>query len=65
MDTSQHRIIAMPSHIGGEHAISGIKWIGSKHDNPSKRNMERASGVIILNASRNELSNCSYGSKFN
>ncbi|MQH23777.1 2,3-diaminopropionate biosynthesis protein SbnB, partial [Escherichia coli] len=43
------RIIAMPSHIGGEHAISGIKWIGSKHDNPSKRNMERASGVIILN----------------
>ena len=40
------RIIAMPSHIG-EHAISGIKWIGSKHDNPSKRNMERASGVII------------------
>jgi ornithine cyclodeaminase/alanine dehydrogenase-like protein (mu-crystallin family) len=37
---------AMPSHIGGEHAISGIKWIGSKHDNPSKRNMERASGVI-------------------
>ena len=23
--------------------------LGSKHDNPSKRNMERASGVIILN----------------
>lgn len=43
------RIIAMPSHIGGEHSVSGIKWIGSKHDNPSKRQIERASAVIILN----------------
>jgi 2,3-diaminopropionate biosynthesis protein SbnB len=43
------RIIAMPSHIGGEHSISGIKWIGSKHDNPQERGLERASGVIILN----------------
>ncbi len=40
------RIIAMPSHMGRHGAY---KWIGSKHDNPSKRNMERASGVIILN----------------
>ena len=43
------RIIAMPSYIGGEMPISGIKWIGSKHDNPSKRNLERASGLIVLN----------------
>ncbi len=43
------RIIAMPSHIGGDLSISGIKWIGSKHDNPSKRQKERASAVIILN----------------
>ncbi|ARJ51179.1 2,3-diaminopropionate biosynthesis protein SbnB [Staphylococcus lutrae] len=43
------RIIAMPSYVGGAHPISGIKWIGSKHDNPSKRDIERASGVIILN----------------
>ncbi|UEX90146.1 2,3-diaminopropionate biosynthesis protein SbnB [Staphylococcus ratti] len=43
------RIIAMPSYIGLEDPVSGIKWIGSKHDNPSKRQMERASGVIILN----------------
>ncbi|NJH85928.1 N-[(2S)-2-amino-2-carboxyethyl]-L-glutamate dehydrogenase SbnB [Staphylococcus agnetis] len=43
------RIIAMPSYIGLKDPISGIKWIGSKHDNPSKRHMERASGVIILN----------------
>lgn len=43
------RIIAMPAHIGGETAISGIKWIGSKHDNPAKRGLERASGLLILN----------------
>ncbi|MEB8107999.1 2,3-diaminopropionate biosynthesis protein SbnB [Staphylococcus equorum] len=43
------RIIAMPSHIGGQDPVSGIKWIGSKHDNPSERKIERASGVIILN----------------
>lgn len=44
-----NRIIAMPSHIGGQDPVSGIKWIGSKHDNPSERKIERASGVIILN----------------
>jgi 2,3-diaminopropionate biosynthesis protein SbnB len=43
------RIIAMPAHIGGDDPVSGIKWIGSKHDNPSKRKIERASGLIILN----------------
>lgn len=43
------RIIAMPAYIGGEAPVSGVKWIGSKHDNPSKRGMERASGLIILN----------------
>lgn len=45
------RIIAMPAYIGGEAPISGLKWIGSKHDNPSKRGMERASGLLILNDS--------------
>jgi N-[(2S)-2-amino-2-carboxyethyl]-L-glutamate dehydrogenase len=43
------RIIAMPAYIGGEAPVSGLKWIGSKHDNPSRRGMERASGLIILN----------------
>ncbi|WP_425341231.1 2,3-diaminopropionate biosynthesis protein SbnB [Brevibacillus borstelensis] len=43
------RIIAMPAHVGGEGSVSGIKWIGSKHDNPEKRGLERASGLIILN----------------
>ncbi|MFC4766599.1 2,3-diaminopropionate biosynthesis protein SbnB [Effusibacillus consociatus] len=43
------RIIAMPAYIGGETPVSGLKWIGSKHDNPRVRGMERASGLIILN----------------
>jgi len=43
------RIIAMPAHVGGEDPVSGIKWIGSKHDNPLKRGLARASGLIILN----------------
>ncbi|KIQ78191.1 ornithine cyclodeaminase [Bacillus sp. L_1B0_8] len=42
------RIIAMPAYLG-EPAVSGIKWIGSKYNNPIKRNMERASALIILN----------------
>lgn len=43
------RIIAMPSYVGGGFNMSGLKWIGSKHDNPVERGMERASGLIVLN----------------
>jgi 2,3-diaminopropionate biosynthesis protein SbnB len=43
------RIIAMPGYVGGEHPMAGIKWIGSKHDNPSARGIPRASAVIVLN----------------
>ena len=43
------RIIAMPAHIGEACSVSGIKWIGSKHDNPTQKGRERASGLIILN----------------
>lgn len=42
------RIIAMPAHIGNP-GISGIKWVGSKHDNPAKKGLPRASALIILN----------------
>lgn len=42
------RIIAMPAHVGNP-GISGMKWIGSKHDNPVARGLERASAVIVLN----------------
>ncbi|WP_053374656.1 2,3-diaminopropionate biosynthesis protein SbnB [Paenibacillus sp. FJAT-27812] len=43
------RIIAMPAYVGGDVNVSGLKWIGSKHDNPAKRGRERASALIILN----------------
>jgi len=42
------RIIAMPAHIG-DPGVSGLKWIGSKHDNPQAAGLERASAVIVLN----------------
>lgn len=42
------RIIAMPAHVG-EPGTSGLKWIGSKHDNPTRVGLERASAVIVLN----------------
>jgi len=43
------RIIAMPAWIGGADPIAGLKWIGSKHDNPASRSIDRASAVIVLN----------------
>jgi len=43
------RIIAMPAALLDERPIAGLKWIGSKHDNPALRSIERASGLIILN----------------
>lgn len=42
------RIIAMPAHLA-EPGVSGLKWIGSKHDNPQRAGLERASAVIVLN----------------
>ncbi|PTX64690.1 ornithine cyclodeaminase [Melghirimyces profundicolus] len=42
------RIIAMPAHLG-EPAISGLKWVGSKHDNPTRRGLDRASALVVLN----------------
>ncbi|WP_219418636.1 2,3-diaminopropionate biosynthesis protein SbnB [Pseudonocardia nigra] len=42
------RIIAMPAHLS-DPGVSGVKWIGSKHDNPNRVGLARASGVIALN----------------
>lgn len=45
------RIIAMPVHLV-DPEVSGIKWIGSKHDNPTRTGLARASGLIVLNDPR-------------
>ncbi|MFC5474556.1 2,3-diaminopropionate biosynthesis protein SbnB [Paraherbaspirillum soli] len=43
------RIIAMPCYMGGEQAVAGLKWIGSRQHNPARFGLERASAVIVLN----------------
>lgn len=43
------RIIAMPAYLAGDSSVAGLKWVGSKHDNPSVHGLERASALIILN----------------
>jgi len=48
-DKEGKRIIAMPAYLGGEFKVWGIKWIASNPTNPFKRNLERASAIIILN----------------
>lgn len=43
------RIIAMPCYLGGEQAIAGLKWIGSRRHNPARFGLERASAIVVLN----------------
>lgn len=43
------RIIAMPCYLGGERAVAGLKWIGSRQHNPVQFGLERASAIIVLN----------------
>ncbi len=48
-DTRARRIIAMPAYLGADFQTWGLKWIASAPDNPSRRGMERASALIVLN----------------
>lgn len=48
-ESSRNRIIGLPAYIGGDKPKAGFKWIASFPDN-HKKNLDRASAVIILNA---------------
>ena len=42
---------AMPSYVGGEYDVFGIKWIAGFPKNPVRHGMPRASGLYVLNDS--------------
>jgi ornithine cyclodeaminase len=45
----KRRISMHPAYIGGDIQVTGIKWIPSNPENPSKRNMPRSNALTILN----------------
>jgi len=51
------RINAMPSFLGGEYNMAGIKWIGSSPQN-HKKGLPRASVTIVLNDPDTKLPVC-------
>lgn len=50
-EATKGRVNAMPGWIGGKYNMAGIKWIGSSPSNPFKRNLPRATAIIVLNDS--------------
>ncbi|WP_342471511.1 ornithine cyclodeaminase family protein [Metasolibacillus sp. FSL H7-0170] len=47
-EETRGRIMTMPSYIGGELDVAGMKWIPSMPENPKKLGQPRASAIIIL-----------------
>ncbi|MED4571572.1 ornithine cyclodeaminase family protein [Brevibacillus agri] len=47
-EETRGRIMTMPSYLGGDLDVAGVKWIPSMPQNPQKYGQPRASAVIIL-----------------
>lgn len=47
-EETRGRIMTMPSYLGGDLDVAGMKWIPSIPDNPKKLGQPRASAIIIL-----------------
>lgn len=47
-EETRGRIMSMPSYLGGNKNVAGIKWIPSMPDNPKKYGQPRANALIIL-----------------
>jgi ornithine cyclodeaminase len=47
-EETRGRIMTMPSYLGGDIDVAGMKWIPSMPSNPKELGMPRASAIIIL-----------------
>ncbi len=47
-EETRGRIMTMPSYLGGDLNVAGMKWIPSMPENPKKIGQPRASAIIIL-----------------
>jgi ornithine cyclodeaminase len=47
-EETRGRIMTMPSYLGGDLHVAGMKWIPSMPQNPKKLGQPRASAIIIL-----------------
>ncbi|MFC2947643.1 ornithine cyclodeaminase family protein [Virgibacillus sediminis] len=52
-EETRGRIMTMPSYLGGDIDIAGMKWIPSMPENPKKLGQPRASAIIILSDPHN------------